>query len=284
VIPLVALLLSQAPAPAPPPSLPAIVFTAAIERRDEHVRYHFTNDSSFDTSTLVPHFFEQRYDATNTWVVLGAAYHLAGATARTEFAWAPTRTTAGSDLDTFFDPSGDVIVSGTDGTVSMGSLSVSERLGITQWRGLTLGVTVGYRRSRADFPPDFIIVTHTQPPSSSSTFTTDRETTWSQVIESGFTVDGAWHVGRRWRFVVAADALPITRGRLTISLPDKYPGTNIEAEALAFGAHGRVALERAAGPIVLGAGATLTGAWSYGTTSAYRDRGAGVTVYLKTGR
>ena len=275
---------STLPSAPPPAAAPRFVLTAAVERRDEHVSYHFTNDSSFDTTTLVPHFFEQKYDASATWIAISAQYELAHAAARTDVAFAPRDVTAGSDLDTFFDPSGDVIVSGTDGTVSLGSFAVSQRFGITTKRGWTLGVTAGYRRSRADFPPDFIIVTHTQPPSQSRTFTTDRETTTSQVIESGFTADTQWAVGARWRLVASGEALPITRGRLTVSLPDKFPGMDINAEALAFGAHSRLAIERDAGGLVLGGGATFGGAWSYRQTSAYRARSVGVTVYLKTGR
>jgi hypothetical protein len=283
---LIALLLGHVPASPAAASTPSprFLLTAGLERRDEHVRYHFTNDSNFDTTSLVPHFFEQKYDASNTWVVIGAEYELAHAAARTEVAFAPRRVGAGSDLDTFFDPSGDVIVSGTDGTVTMGSIALSQRFGITRWRGWTLGVAVGYRRSRADFPPDFIIVTHTQPPSTSRTFTTDRETTTSQVIESGFTADAGWLIGRAWRVRASVDALPITRGRLTVSLPDKFPGIDINAEALAFGARGRMSVERTVGRITIGAGATLAGAWSYRQTSAYNDRGAGVTAFVTLGR
>jgi hypothetical protein len=110
---------------------PRVVWSGAVERRVEHIRYHFTDASNFDTPGLVPHFFEQAYDASNTWLSVAADYRLAGATARTEAAFTPRVSTSGSDLDTFFDPSGDVIVSGTDGLVSLGSVAFSERLGIT---------------------------------------------------------------------------------------------------------------------------------------------------------
>ena len=199
---LIAVLVCQAASAArsaPPSSAPPrVVFSVSIERRDEHVRYHFTDASSFDTTTLVPHFFEQRYDASNTWISVAADYRLADAAARTEVALTPRVTTAGSDLDTFFNPSGDVIVSGTDGLVSLGSVALSERLGITTWRGWTLGVTVGYRRSRADFPPDVVVVTHTIPPSTMRTVTSDPETTISQVVESGFIGDAHWRLGGAW--------------------------------------------------------------------------------------
>jgi hypothetical protein len=264
-------------------SPPRVTLSLGVERRVEHVRYHFTDRSSFDTAALVPHFFEQAYDASNTWISAAAAYRLAGAAARTEVAFTPRVTTPGSDLDTFFDPSGDVIVSGTDGVVSLGSWAVSERLGIATWRGWTIGVTVGYRRSRAVFPPDFVIVTHTIPPSSTRTFTTDRETTISQVIESGFIGDAEWRVGGAWRLSASVDALPITRGRLTVSLPDKYPGRDTTAEATAFGARARLAIERPIGGVTVGVGATFAGAWSYAASSAYRARAAGLTAYLRAG-
>jgi hypothetical protein len=285
VLSLIAALVCQAAPAARPavlsPSPPRVVFSVSLERRVEHVRYHFTDASSFDTTTLVPHFFEQRYDASNTWISVAADYRLARAAARTEVALTPRVTTAGSDLDTFFDPSGDVIVSGTDGRVSLGSVALSERLGITTWHGWTLGVTVGYRRSRADFPPDVVIVTQTIPPSTTQTLTSDPETTISQVVESGFIGDADWRLGGHWHLTASVDALPITRGELTVSLPDKYPGENTTAAAYAFGARGRLAIERAFRRVTAGLGATFDGAWSYQSSSAYGTRGAGVTAYLR---
>lgn len=283
---LIAVLVCQAASAArsaPPSSAPPrVVFSVSIERRDEHVRYHFTDASSFDTTTLVPHFFEQRYDASNTWISVAADYRLSDAAARTEVALTPRVTTAGSDLDTFFDPSGDVIVSGTDGLVSLGSVALSERLGITTWRGWTLGVTVGYRRSRADFPPDVVVVTHTIPPSTMRTVTSDPETTISQVVESGFIGDAHWRLGGAWHLSASIDALPITRGELTVSLPDKYPGEDTTAAAYAFGARGRLAIERAFRRVTAGVGATFSGAWSYEPSSAYGTHGAGLTMFLRT--
>ena len=283
---LIAALVCQAASlsgPAPPPGSPRVVFSAGVERRVEHVRYHFTDASSFDTATLVPHFFEQSYDASNTWIFAAADYRLAGAAARTEAAFTPRVTTPGSDLDTFFDPSGDVIVSGTDGLVSLRSWAVAERLGITTWRGWTIGVTVGYRRSRADFPPDFVVVTHTIPPSTTRTLTTDHETTISQVVESGFIGAAGWRLGDAWRLSASVDALPITRALLTVSLPEKYPGRGTTAAASAFGARGRLAIERLFRRVTVGLGATGGGVWSYELSSGYRAQSAGVTLYLRAG-
>ncbi|HEY6357588.1 MAG TPA: hypothetical protein VIX35_05065 [Vicinamibacterales bacterium] len=274
---------SAARSTAPPSSSPpGVVLSVSVERRVEYVRYHFTDASSFDTTALVPHFFEQRYDASNTWISVAADYRLAGAAARTEVALTPRVTTAGSDLDTFFDPSGDVIVSGTDGLVSLGSVALSERLGITTWRGWTLGVTVGYRRSRADFPPDVVIVTHTLPPSTTRTLTSDPETTISQVVESGFIGDARWRLGGAWHLSVSLDALPITRAGLTVSLPGKYPGDDTTAAAYAFGARGQLAIERAFRRVTAGVGVAFGGAWSYESLSAYGTHAAGLTVYVRT--
>ena len=283
---LIAVLVCQAAAPsgtAGPPGPPRVVLSGGIERRVEHVRYHFTDASTFDTAALVPHFFEQSYDASNTWISVAADYRLAGAAARTEAAFTPRVTTPGSDLDTFFDPSGDVIVSGTDGLVRLGSFAVSERLGITTWHGWTIGVTVGYRRSRADFPPDFVIVAHTIPPSTARTFTTDHETTIAQVVESGFIGGAGWRLGDAWRLRASVDALPLTRGLLTVSLPQKYPGQGTTAAASAFGARGRLAIERRLDGVTVGLGATCSGVWSYEPSSAYRTRSAGVMAYVRGG-
>jgi hypothetical protein len=286
VFSLIAVLVCQA-APAaqsaPPSRPPRVVVSVGLERRAEHVHYHFADPSSFDTATLVPHFFEQSYDASNSWISIAGDYGLAGAAARTEIAFTPRVTTPGSDLDTFFDPSGDVIVSGTNGLVSLGALAVSERIGIRTWRGWAIGVTVGYRRSRADFPPDFVGVTHTIPPSSTRTFTSDRETTISQVVESGFIGATRWRLGGAWHLSASVDALPITRGLLTVSLPDKYPGQNATAAASAFGARGRLTIERVFPGVTAGAGVTVGGVWGYEPSSGYRTRSAGVTVYVRGG-
>jgi hypothetical protein len=274
------------PAPSPDPTgshPPAVVFTGTIERRTEGVRYHFANPSTFDTVDPVPHFFEQRYDTSNAWIAIAASYRLGRMTARTDAGFAPRVTTAGSDLDTFFDPSGDVIVSGTDGRVSLASWEIGERLGITTWHGWRLGVTVNYRRSRADFPPDIIVVTHTQPSSVTRSFTTDRETTVSQVFESGFIADRTATLGSLWRLRTELDLLPTSRARLRVSLPDKYPD-DVTAQALALGAKARITIERAVGPLTAGVAATFDAAWSYGQDSAYRVRGAGVMLVMRTSR
>jgi hypothetical protein len=274
---------ASAAAPTASPSRPRVTFQASVEGRVDFVRYRFANPSSIDTAEPVPHAFEQRYDASNTWIALAAEYRLAGAEARTSISFAPRVTTTGSDIDSFFDPSGDVVTSGTTGDVTLGSIAIDQRFGLTTLRGWTLGVALSCRRSRADFLPALVVLTHTQPPSSSSTFTTDRETTTSQVIESGLAADRRWAMGSGWTVRARIALLPLTVARLRISLPDKHPPLDTTGQAVAFGARGDVSVERRIGPLVGGAGATLASAWSYGQTSAYRDRAAGVIVYVRSG-
>jgi hypothetical protein len=113
-LPVALALAAMQPAPAPPtPSTsedrPGIA--VRLERRSGRFDYHVDNPSNFNPGPLVPHFFEQRYDTNNTWIFVKGQYRVAGAAAATEVGIAPTLTTAGSDVDTFFEPSGDVITS-----------------------------------------------------------------------------------------------------------------------------------------------------------------------------
>ena len=268
-----------APTPTYSPG-PGLMF--AIERRHERYWYHFDNDSAFDTTELVPHYFEQHYDAGRTWLVLTATYRLGEAAASTEIGYSPQVTTFGSDIDTFFQPSGDVVTAGSRGHVFLRSFSVSERLGLATWRGWETGVALGYRRSQAHFPPDDRIITHSQPPSETREFTTARESTVSRVIESGFTTSGRFAIPGGWRLTVRADLLPLTRAKLTVSLPDKYPGQDISAEAQALGVNARVSFERR-GRVNIGAAFDAGGAWGYKKTQSYERRNFAVAAFVGVG-
>lgn len=282
-----AAIVAQAPpaaAPVASPATPALTISLSVERRVEHYDYRFDHPSTFDTVALVPHFFEQHYDAGNTWLLVSASYRFLGAPASTEVGFTPRVTTFGSDIDTFFQPSGDVVTSGSRGDVRLRSFSVDQRFGLARWRDWTFGVALGYRRSRADFPPDDRIITHSIPPSETREFTTDRETTVSRVIASGLTARARWRTGARWQVTLDADVLPITRSRLVISLPDKYPGQDIVGDALAFGAKARVTVERRSGHLTAGVAVTTSGAWGYRSTAHYHQQGVGVAAFVGVGR
>jgi len=269
---------------ASPPAVysPGAGLTFSIEQRHERYWYHFDNDSAFDTTALVPHYFEQHYDSARTWLLVSATYRLGEAAASTEIGFSPEITTFGSDIDTFLQPSGDVVTAGTRGDVFLRSFSISERLGLVTWRGWDTGVALGYRRSRARFAPGDRIITHSQPASETREFTTARETTVSRVIESGFTTSGRFAMPGGWRLTVRADLLPLTRAKLSVSLPDKYPGEDLSAEARALGANARVALERR-GRVNVGAAFDAGGAWSYRKTQSYGRRNFAFAVFAGIG-
>jgi hypothetical protein len=271
--------------PLPPPSAissssdpPAIA--VRVEQRAERFDYHFDNPSNFEPGPLVPHFFEQRYESGNTWVLVEAAYRIAGTSLTTEVGLTPRITTFGSDIDTFFQPSGDVITSGTRGDVRLRSFALRQRIALSSWRRWTLGVTIGYRRTDMDYLPSDRIVTHRRPPSEVREPVAGNENTWSHVLESGFMAGTAVVIGPRWLVTLDLDALPITRARLNVSLPDKYPGEISRADAFSFGAQARLAAARKSPRLSAGAAITLGGAWGYRSTAHYHARHAGGQVFL----
>lgn len=251
------------------PDPPAM--TIRVERRSERFDYHIDNPSNFEPGPRVPHFFEQRYFSDNTWLFVRAEYRFLGGAASTEVGVTPRITTPGSDIDTFFQPSGEVITSGTRGDVRLRSLSIQQRIAMTSWRTVNLGVTIAYRRSDMDFLPSDRIVTRSLPPSEMREPVAGNETTWSHVVASGLTATLPISLGSRWRLALDFEALPITRSRLSISLPDKYPGQIIRADTFSFGARGHVGAEVHARRLSVGAAFTVGGAWGYRPTKHYHE-------------
>ena len=237
-------------------------------------RYRFENPSTFDTAQLVPHFFEQKYDTSNDWLVGRVAY---GRTLRatTEGAIARDATRSATDFDTFFDPSGDVITSGTSGDARLRSWRVRQTIGAGR-------VHAGYsfRRDRADFGPGNKSVTHTSPPSAQYSIVTTRETTDSDVHEILVGVADDAGAGR-WKFAWKVDAMPATFARLTVLLPDKYPGQPLRFMATGVGADAELALRRRTGPLSVEFRVRAGGTRSYRRTSEFSRHaivaGAGVS-------
>jgi hypothetical protein len=265
----------------PHPDSPGI--TVRVEGRSERFDYHIENPSNVEPGPLVPHVFEQRYRANNTWFVFNGGYRIGGSAAFTEFGVTPRITTSGSDVDTFFQPSGDVVTTGTRGNVRLWSFAVRQWIEMAEWRGWTFGATIGYRRASMDFLPSDRIVTHTLPPSEIREPVGGDETTWSHVVDSGLTMARAFDASARWRISAHVEALPITRARLTISLPLKYPGELIRQDTFGFGARGRIAAERRIGRVSAGGAATIGGVWGYRHTARYNERRAGLEVFVRVG-
>lgn len=268
-------------AQAPPAGSPGPGVGIRIEQRAERFDYHFDNPSNFEPGPLVPHAIDQRYQADSVWLFVHAAYTFLNAPALTEIGLTPRITTPGSDIDTFYQPSGDVITSGTRGDVRLRSLSVQQRFDLASWRAVTVGVALAYRRSSMDYLPSDRIVTHTQPPTETREPVAGRETTWSHVIQSGFTARVLLKHGPRWHVASAVAAYPISRARLDVSLPDKYPGEVIRGDTFGFGASGHLAIERRWHRASAGAGIRTGGVWSYSDSSKYGEEQIALDVYLR---
>jgi hypothetical protein len=234
---------------------------AGYEVHRDHFRYTFENPSNIDTDFPVPHSFTQRYVADNQWIFGSARYAVRDDVMQTEFAITPERQTPGSDLDTFYDPNHDVVVSGTSGDVMLRSLRFA------QWSegrlfGLPWRVGYLYRRDRSQYLPTDRIITHSNPQSEARSPTFGHETTISQVHEIPIQVSQAWNLSA-WRLVPKAEVSPLIFARLTTRLPDKYPGQSIIFDARSVGVGGEIQLMRRRGwPIEF----TL----HYGQTWGYR--------------
>ena len=257
----------------------SISFSAAVAPRIEQFRFRFDNPSSFSTSELVPHFFEQRYDAIPVWFSAGARYAFAGASASTTISASLGGRTHGSDIDTFSQPGGDIVTSGTDGDVTLQSWALSQRVNVGAAGGWDLALTADYRRDHADFLPDDRIVTHSSPASVTRTFITDRETTVSQVLSLGVEASRGHVINERWHMTVGAGVQPVVRGRLLIQLPDKYPGVDLIFNAVSGGAAAHWTIERRAKHWHAGVTVTGAGVWAYRRSSTYALRGLGVSIF-----
>jgi hypothetical protein len=240
--------------------------TAGVETRRDRFTYHFDNPSSIDTPFLVPHFFEQKYVADNVWL-MGRVSYIAGIRWETAAAVTPQRTSTADDYDTFFDPDGTVLVSGTTGGISIRSWQVSQR-GEVARRGAAALVS-GYRLrlDRSNFHLGHKTVTRNGVVLEASDVTT-RETTSSQLHELLFGLTAAFDLDHRSRFSLDTEVSPVALGRLLVQLPDKYPGQDLVFLATVGTASSSATLTRRfdnwALALSLDGGAT----WSYRSTAA----------------
>jgi hypothetical protein len=247
-----------------------------IEARRDRFTYHFDNPSSFDTPFLVPHFFEQRYDADNIWLV-GSASYVAGIRWVTTAGITPNRTSTADDYDTFLNPDGTVFVSGTTGGISIRSLQFSHR-GEVARRG-NAAVVSGYRLrvDRSEFHLGHKTVTRNRVLIEASDVTT-RETTTSQLHELLFGLTAALDLRNRWGFSVDTEVAPISLGRLMVRLPDKYPGQDLVFLATIGTVSSHATLARSLGDWGLAFSLDSGLTWSYRSTAALSRRVVGLRV------
>lgn len=270
---------AQTPAPADAPTQ-LVTITAGYEAHRDRFHYTFRNPSNIDTDTLVPHSFTQTYVADNQWLVAAVRFPFGGEHMETEVAFTPERQTLGWDLDTFYDPHNDVVVSGTAGEVLMRSWRIAY-WSEGELRGLPWRVGYAVRRDRSQFLPTDRILTHSNPPSEHRTPTFGHETTFSTAHEIPIDLSRPTTVSSRWTVVFGADVSPLIWARLTTLLPDKYPGQRIVFDAKALGAGGRMQLVRRAGswPLMLTVHYGRT--WSY--SSARQFSREALTVSARVG-
>ena len=246
-----------------------------IEASRDRVEYHFDNPSSFDTSNLVPHFFEQRYVADNIWATLTASY-TAGVRWRTLVAVTPNRTSRADDFDTFFDPDGTVWVSGTTGDAVMRAFRVEQRADLGSAGSLRLQTGYSLRWDRAKFLVGHKTVTKNGLPIETFAIDTrERTRVWTYQFFAGGSFVKA--LGSAWTLTAGGDVSPATVARLEIQLPDKYPGRDLTFSAAAFGASGSVEIAR--GRFAIGVDADRI--WRYRSTSAVSRRSVAVRIAVR---
>jgi hypothetical protein len=219
---------------------PQLLF--GIELRRDRFGYHFTNPSSLDASGLVPHFFEQRYVADHLWAEVTLRY-FAHVRWETSIGVTPRRAATGDDYDTFFDPDGSVVVSGTTGGVLIRSFEVSQRAEMGRAGPIRLFASYRISLDRSDFELGHKTVNRNGDLVEAMDVTT-REMTSSQMHEILFTATASRDVGSEWHVSIGGELAPTTIGRLLVQLPDKYPGQDLVfiAKVLAGGA--RLAVTR----------------------------------------
>lgn len=233
---------------------PTIQVTVAGEVRAESLRYRFENPSRFDTADLVPHFFEQTYDTDHTWLRVAVRHRVFGAAGRLEAAATPAATRRADDFDTFYQPDGNVVVSGTTGTATLGAWTLSEALMLADWRGFAIGLRYEYRRDHARFNDGDGITTTSTPRSVTHRLVTTRETTTSQIHTVSWLAEREQTAGRHGTVAVRVNASPVALARLIVELPDKYPGQRLAYQAKVAAVGVDVRYRRALGGWMVGAG------------------------------
>ena len=261
------------------PATPVVEISAGVERRLDRFRYRFENPSTFDMG-LVKHFFQQRYSGPRNWFVLRASYRpRRGRPWSGEIGLTPQIVTFGEDMDTFFNPGNNVIVSGTTGDVHMQSFRAA--IGFERAGGR---IRYTYRRDRSKFLLDQLkIVTTSNPPSRVETLIPIRETTISQVHQFWAGWRARRVVSPRWQIHGEIDLSPSTLARLNTILPVKYPGRDIVFWAVGFELAGRVTIVRD-GRWPIAASADLGRTFPYRPSARFTRDALGVSVAVGVAR
>jgi hypothetical protein len=254
----------------------------AVETRTESLRYRFENPSTFDTAELVPHSFEQTYDTDNVWIRATVRHAILTAPAEFSASGTPAATRRADDFDTFHQPSGDIVVAGTTGNATLQSWTVSEGVTTARWRALGTGVRYEYRRDRWRFHDGDGVVIHSQPPSVAHRVVTTSETTISQIHALSWVADVHTSPGPRGSFLLRFTTAPFAVARLTVKLPDKYPGRDLDFSANVALMDIEMRYRHALGRWSLGAGAR--GQRSFNWQARGQMHLSGASLFVEAGR
>jgi hypothetical protein len=257
---------------------PVLSVAAIAEPRLESLRYRFENPSSFDTPELVPHVFEQTYDTDNVWLGARVRFRLRTVAAETRVAFTPRAVGQADDLDTFFQPDGNVVVSGTVGTASLHAWTVGQRVNVGRMADVEYGVGYSFRHDSARYHDGTKIVRTSIPIAEAREVVTTRERVTSQVHEVLWFV--TWSPSSS-PFSASLDAAPFAIGRLAVELPDKYPGQTLVFQSRAATLAAEARWTHAIGPVALEL--AVRGHRSFSYSSSARMRLQGVTFAVRAG-
>jgi hypothetical protein len=263
--------------PRPGPGTARASAQVGVEMRRDRYDCRFENPSRFNTTDLVPHFFEQRHVADNVWLVGRVRFGAVGLLLETEVGLTPSSAGHGRDHDTFYQPDGNVIVYGTAAGTATRSWQVVQHVGLGSWHGTRLRVGYSYRRDRAVYHPSESTTSQTKPPSFTSVWNTDRETTIAEIHEVRFGAERALVATHGWRLQVSSDVAPTTLARLSTILPDKYEDPVVfVAKGLSLNAGLRLATR--VGAMEVGASVSYARTWSYSGKNGFHRSGIGVSL------
>jgi hypothetical protein len=257
-------------------------FSVGWEVHRDRYHYRFENPSSFDTSYLVPHFYQQDYDADNAWLRLRGRYRVFGRVWETSLALAPGGTGRGEDYDTFNQLDGDVVVYGTTAVTDLHAVQISQSADLGRALGLQWRGGYVYRRDRAWFRPSDSTTTHTSPPSVDSAFNAGRETTFSDLhdVQIGASRTAS---SPRLELTIGLDLSPITLAKLTTKLPDKYPDHDLVATARAFSLTPHARVTTRVGHVAAGFSLDVVRSWAYSRSARYSRDGFSAGIFVGLG-
>lgn len=237
--------------------------TVGAEYDRDRYTYHFDNPSSFDTAALVPHFFEQTYNADNLWLVASARY-VAAIPFETSGGITPTRESTADDYDTFFDPDGTVFVSGTTGPISVHSWRIGQLAEVGRIGHVAITASYRLRADKSDFHVGHKTVVRNGV--TIAAFDVSSPEFTSSIVHN---IAGGVRVGG-----FSAELAPIMLGRLIVQLPDTYPGQDLEFLAKGGSASASFALTRAR----MSFGVDAHHTWSYSSTASLSRNGIAVRM------